>query len=84
MGATDYNQPMRQDFPLQQLKFPVLDVFGSEDYPAVQEDAAKRLKLIKQAGNPLSRQIIVTDSDHYHKGNSEKLVKEIATWLQRL
>lgn len=82
MGATDYKQPMQQDFPLQQLKFPLLDIFGSEDYPAVKAGAAKRLKLIKQAGNPLSRQIIVTDSDHYHKANNEKLVKEINTWLE--
>ena len=84
MGATDFKQPMKRTFPLDQLKFPVLDIYGSNDYPAVQAMAASRLEMIKQAGNPKSSQIIVKGSDHYHKDNAESLVEKIASWLDRL
>jgi len=84
MGATDYKQPMKQVFPLDQLKFPVLDIYGSDDYPAVHTMAVSRLKMIKQAGNSKSRQVIVTGSDHYHKDNAEALIENIAAWLNRL
>jgi len=84
MGATDYKQPMRQNFPLEQLKFPVLDIYGSDDYPAVRAMATDRLKMIKKAGNASSSQLIVTGSDHYHKDNDAPLIEKITVWLNQL
>ena len=84
MGATDYKQAMARAFPLEQLTFPVLDLYGEHDYPAVKNKAKKRLELIKQAGNPKSGQLIVNGSDHYHKDNNLQLIKKLTQWLNTL
>ena len=84
MGATDYKQPMQQPFPITQLKFPILDIYGSDDYPAVKKNADSRRALIKQAGNNLSKQVIIQGSDHYHKENNTLLVNQITSWLDQL
>ena len=84
IGATDYKQPMKKPFAFQQLNFPVLDIFGSNDYPAVTKQAARRLEQIKQAGHPKSVQRQVTDADHYFTDKGEELLKEITAWLDTL
>lgn len=84
MGATDYKQPMKQVLPLSELRMPVLDIFGSADYPAVKKMAKRRLKAMQQAGHAKSDQIMVTNSDHYHQGNNDQLIKDISLWLSKL
>jgi Protein of unknown function (DUF3530) len=84
MGATDYKQPMIRPFPLSELNFPVLDLYGSDDYPAVKRMAPGRLKMIKQAGHSKSAQLVVAGSDHYHKDNNQNLIKNITLWLKKL
>ena len=84
MGATDYRQPMEKPFPLDKLTVPVLDVYADGDYPAVLKMAPHRLAMIKDAGNKKSKQVIVTDSDHYYEDRGEELTKVISQWLQSL
>lgn len=84
MGATDYQQPMRQPFPLAQLKVPVLDIYGGEDYPGVIKMAASRIQRIQQAGNPLSSQKMVPEANHYFTDKGGALVSEVAGWLETL
>jgi hypothetical protein len=57
MGATDYQQPMRERFPLVQMQVPVLDLYGANEYPAVMRGAAGRWAMIEVAGNAHSRQL---------------------------
>jgi alpha/beta superfamily hydrolase len=84
MGATDYGQPMKEAFPLAKMRVPVLDVYGSAEYPQVLNMAPARLAEIRKAGNPQSRQIVVSGADHYFHERNSDLVKAIAEWLDQL
>lgn len=83
MGATDYRQPMSDPFPLADTQVPVLDIYGSEEYPAVKRMAPERLQALQTAGNPLSRQVVVDGANHYFDGQSitDALIEAIAGWL---
>lgn len=81
MGATDYKQYMAKPFPLDRIKAPVLDVYGSEDYPAVIKMAPQRLAAIKSAGNPASTQVVIDGADHYYNERNNELVETVAEWL---
>lgn len=84
MGATDYKQPMKRSFPLDKLTLPVLDVYADHDYPAVMKMATERLAMIEAAGNKKSKQVIVSDSDHYYAARGKELTRVISQWLQSL
>ena len=84
MGATDYKQPMRQPFPLDKMSKPILDVYGGDDYPAVQRLAAIRAQQMQDEGNALSQQIIVPGANHYFTNMGEPLLEVVATWLEKL
>lgn len=81
MGSTDKGQPMRQPFPLQSIKIPLLDIRGEYDYPAVKRNAPRRWKNIQRAGNPLSAQRVVKDARHYFTDHSDALLLEVVSWL---
>jgi len=84
MGATDYKQPMQQPFPLDKLTIPVLDIYGSEDFPAVHRLAPRRWSNIQRAGHGLSKQMVIDDADHYFTDRGDKLVLQVGTWLSQL
>jgi alpha-beta hydrolase superfamily lysophospholipase len=84
MGATDYRQPMEKPFPLDSLTVPVLDVYADGDYPAVLKMAPERLAMITRAGNTKSRQLMLTDADHYYEDRGEELTELIEQWLKTL
>ena len=84
MGATDFGQKMAKPFPYDQLTIPVLDVFGSKEYPAVLSKAPGRLLSITKAGNPKSRQIIIPGANHYFTDKGDELVKPVVKWLDNL
>ncbi|MGV6858084.1 MAG: DUF3530 family protein [bacterium] len=84
MGATDYKQPMLKPFPLASMKVPVLDLYGANEYPAVKRMAPERLAAMKMAGNPLSKQEVLPDADHYFSGIVDPLVESVAAWLDTL
>ena len=81
MGATDYRQPMLEPFPLESIDVPVLDIYGSEDFPAVGRLAPQRWHQVQKAGNALSQQKVVSDADHYFTDRGERLVEVIGEWL---
>ncbi len=84
MGATDFNQPMHQAFPLERIHVPVLDLYGAEDYPAVIRMASDRKKMIDDSGHEKSRQAIVPGADHYFTDQGSLLVNLVADWLGQL
>lgn len=84
MGATDYKQYMAKPIPLDKLKVPVLDIYGSQEYGAVIKAAPDRLKQIKSTGITHSQQRVVNDADHYFTDRGELLLKEVADWLSKL
>jgi hypothetical protein len=84
MGATDYGQPMKEAFPLVRMHVPVLDVYGSAEYPQVLNMAPDRLAAMRKAGNPQSRQISIPGADHYFHERNSDLLKAVAEWLDQL
>ena len=84
MGATDYGQPMRKPFPLDRLTVPVLDLYGADEFSAVIRAAPQRLAQIEAAGNPLSRQVVLPDTEHYFTDRGDALVEAVADWLGSL
>ena len=84
MGSTDKGQPMLEPFPLETFSFPILDIRGEYDYPAVHGKAADRWRRMQQAGNPGSLQREVKDADHYFNNRGEPLLREVSEWLDRL
>ena len=84
MGATDYKQPMQYPFPFASLSIPILDIYGERDYPAVQRTTPERMSLIKQGGNPLSKQVAVAEAEHYFKEHPDALIEAIQSWLESL
>ena len=84
MGATDYKQPMLQPFPLDTMKKPILDVYGGDDYPAVQRLAGIRAQQMLDEGHALSSQQVVPGANHYFTDMGDPLVEVIAKWLEKL
>jgi dienelactone hydrolase len=84
MGATDYRQPMREPFPLDRMRIPVLDVYGGDDYPAVHRLAAIRAQQLQGEGNPLNQQRVVPEADHYFVDRGDALLEVISQWLEQL
>jgi len=84
MGATDFGQKMAKPFPYEMLSIPVLDVFGSKEYPAVLAKAPSRLMAISKAANPKSKQVIVPGANHYFTDKGDELVKPVVEWLDSL
>ena len=69
--------------PLENMKFPQLDVFGSADNEAVLKTAPERLGHINRAANPASRQKIIANADHNMTGKTEQLSKTVIKWLNK-
>ncbi len=81
MGATDYKQPMREPFPFEKLRVPVLDLYGALDYPAVMKGAEGRWQEIQQYAPATSRQVVMEFGDHYMHEQDDVLVETVAEWL---
>ena len=75
---------MTEPFPLDSLGEPVFDIYGGDDYPAVGRLAPGRWQQIQQAENPLSRQSVVDDADHYFTDQGDDLVEPVGKWLDSL
>ena len=69
--------------PIEAMKFPQLDIFGSADHKAILKTAAERLGHINRAANPASRQKIIPDADHNMTGKEDVLAKVVAKWLEK-
>jgi hypothetical protein len=83
MGATDYQQPMRKPFPMDSLRVPFLNIYGSKDYPAVQR-LAEQFEFLLNDRNDYSAQIEVPGADHYFGDYEDELVDVVANWLDGL
>jgi hypothetical protein len=84
MGATDYGQPMRKPFPLAQMQVAVLDLYGSDEFPAVLRAAPERKAMLEAGGHAQSRQLVLPQADHYFTDQGDALVEVVAGWLDQL
>ena len=86
MGATDYQQKMAEPFPLADMRVPVLDIYGSQEFKGVLRMAPERLAAIKKANHPKSRQQVIDGANHYFntEEQSEALLTSVTSWLDSL
>lgn len=86
MGATDYQQKMAEPFPLDKMKVPVLDIYGSDEFNGVLRMAPERLAAMTKANNPKSLQQVLEGANHYFNTDeqSEALAEAVSTWLDTL
>lgn len=84
MGAIDYKQPMAKPLPLHKIRVPILDLYGSDEYPAVLRGAGQRLDDIKRAGNKKSKQMMVLGADHYFTEKDNELLEIVSEWIHGL
>jgi pimeloyl-ACP methyl ester carboxylesterase len=70
------------DWPMLNVKIPILDVYGENDLKPNLNAAARRASAI--AGNAKSRQVLVDGADHFYDKREAKLVEEIDRWLGQL
>ena len=80
-GATDHGQELKTPFPFAGLSIPVLDIYGSEEFPRPLSMVPMRLELLQQGGNPHSAQKIVQGADHYFHDHGDALTEMVADWL---
>lgn len=71
-----------QPNPYEKLKLPILDLYGSEDQPAVLKNAAGRAAELK--ANPASKQIVAPATDHFFNGRDAELVKYVKDYLDTI
>ncbi len=84
MGATDYGQPMRVPFALEQIAVPVLDIYAENDFPAVKRLAPERLAALTRGGHPKSAQLMLPGADHYFVDRGELLLEAVMAWLNAI
>ena len=80
------NQKMKKTFPLLEMKVPILDIYGENDFSGVQKLAIQRLQDFERFSHPKTKQMIVKGARHYYKKpTAEKgLLTKIGAWLDTL
>ncbi len=61
------------------IKVPVLDLYGDNDFPQVLSTAAQRKASFK--ANSASKQIVISNSDHFFAGHEDEMVKAVKDFL---
>ena len=74
---------MRKPFPFGKTRVPLLNIIGSEDYPAVQRQA-KELESLLDDMPPGSTQIRIDGASHYFDHQNKKLVKAVIDGLETI
>lgn len=80
-GATDYGQTLKTPFPFADMSVPILDIYGSEEFPRPLAMVAQRAELLRMNANPASTQVVVEGADHYFHDHGEDLTAAVADWL---
>jgi pimeloyl-ACP methyl ester carboxylesterase len=67
---------------LEQVKLPILDLYGSEDLPVVLDYARARAGAARKAGNRDYAQKMVKQANHFFTGQYPQLKTAIVKWLE--
>lgn len=84
LGTTDIGQALKTPFPIGKLSIPVLDIYGTEEYPRPLAMVPDRQDLLKQNDHPLSAQQSVEGANHFFHGYGQVMVEKLAEWLDGL
>ncbi len=83
MGAYGEDPRMNSIKALEQIKVPVLDLYGSEDLEAVLESTDERAAAAGKAGNKKYTQQKVDGANHMFDNMEDDLVAAVAAWLEQ-
>ncbi len=83
LGATDKHQPLQTPIPIGQLKIPVLDVYGQNEFPAPLKMVSARQQMLKENGHVHSQQMMIEEANHYFTGYSDALANVVINWLDQ-
>lgn len=81
LGATDAGQDLKTPFPVGNMTVPVLDIYGSEEYPRPLQMLSERSALLTQNANVSSAQIEVEGANHYFTDAGDQLTEQVLYWL---
>ena len=82
LGATDAGQDLQTPFPLGNIRVPVLDIYGGDEFPRPLAMVPERQALIEQNGHPHSIQVSVPGANHYFTGYGDEMVTRLSDWLE--
>jgi pimeloyl-ACP methyl ester carboxylesterase len=68
---------------LQEIKVPVLDIYGDDDLESIMKSINARAEAAKQAGNKNYTQVEIPGSNHFFDGKEDALVEAVAAWLEK-
>jgi len=80
MNATQSDNHINSAESLKKIGIPVLDLYGSEDLPAVLETVATRKH--GGAGNPRYSQQVVNGANHFFDDKDDELIAVVSKWLR--
>lgn len=81
MKQTDKYHVLDNALSLQNIKIPVLDIYGSKTIEEILYSADRRAQVIKRTGHTQSRQVKMKGTGHFFQGFEEKLVDSIVDWM---
>ena len=68
---------------LENIKLPVLDIYGDDDLEGIMKSVGARAEAAKKAGNKNFTQQEVAGSNHFFDGKEDELVEAVAGWLEK-
>jgi len=83
LGATDKGQELKTPFPIGNIKIPVLDIYGENEFPAPLSMVETRKNLLMQNGHQSSTQIMVSGANHYFSDAGDELSEHLLQWLDK-
>lgn len=66
---------------LNKIKLPLLDIFGSRDFPSIMAGAKARETAAHDAGNNGYQQIEIVGADHFFQGMEDGLLARVRSWI---
>jgi len=83
IGLAGTRQSPAGDVPawIERITLPVLDVYGSDDLPAIRDSAAERAAAARRAGNSGYVQLEIAGAGHMFQGHNQPLLEVIVNWL---
>lgn len=82
LGTTDRGQDLKTPFPIGEMSVPVLDIYGSEEYPRPLAMVEMRARMLERNGHPDSTQMVVEGANHFFRDMGDPLTEMVAGWLK--
>lgn len=82
MSTNDIDPMLNSIAYLENIKLPMLDMYGSRDLEQVLKTADARKKAARIAENDNYRQLQIEGADHFFVGLEDELVRRVRGWLE--